>query len=345
MRLPSLFRIALHHDYSRDGFCHGLELVPSPATKVMMERMGILLKMRDGKYEVIAEAFEDSNEIRYLPTGNFRFTFFLVLKDALFFNCTDIPLSVVHLFPSFSNFNKKDADPLLLHNSETVTAEDMLEKIPLHGTLPVAEEGNAIIRNEAGEIVFETAVSGKSMVYDLAEEGNGKYSMELNEKPAGNFYACNLPFGMTVRGAIEIWQHPDVSSAAKFLNADNTVATKEYKVHFASRKTYWNYFLTGNALSRYESLAITDNKRGIFFTGPQETKLFDGKNGMLFTSPEPIFLKEAGGSAFQLRRNCVEGGNAGFPVIERLPMANPEILLQSTKGNEKEVYSEIIVYL
>ncbi|MEO5641890.1 MAG: hypothetical protein ABIQ40_00455 [Bacteroidia bacterium] len=345
MRLSSLFRIALHHDYSRDGLCHGLGLIPSPATKAMMEKNGMMLKMRDGKYELVAESFADNNEVRYLPIGNFRFTFFLVLKDALFFNCTDLPLNAVHLFPSFSNFNKKDVTPLLLHTAETVTAEDLLEKIPLHGSLPVSEEGKAIIRNEAGEIVYETNATGKFLSYDISQEGNGKYSLELNGKPAGNFYACDLPFGMTIRGAIDIWHHTQVASAAKFLNEDNTVATKEYKVHFASRKTFWNYFLTGTALSRYQALAITDSKREVFFTGPQATKLFDGKEGLLFTSPQPLMLKETSGSSFQLRRNCEEGGNAGFSVIERLPMANAEILLQGTSGNEKEVFSEIIVYL
>lgn len=345
MRLPSLFRISLHHDYSRDGFCRGLELVPSPATKVMMEKMGMLLKMRDGKYEVLAESFGNTDEIRYLPAGNFRFNFFLVLREPLFFNCTDIPLSAVHLFPAFSNLNKKEAAPLLLHNADAVASEDMLEKISLQGTLPVAENGKVIIRNEANEIVFETEATTPLISYDLTEEGNGKYTMELNGKIAGTFYACNLPFGQTIRGAIDIWHHPQVASSASFLNADNTVATKEYKVHFASRKTYWNYILTGNALSRYQSLAITDTKREVFFTGPQQAKLFDGKEGVLFTSPEPLFLKEANAASFQLRRNCEEGGNAGFPVIERLPMANPEILLQHTKGNEKEIYSEIIVYL
>ncbi len=345
MRLPSLFRIALHHDYSRNGFCRGLELVPSPATKAMMDKMGMLLKMRDGKYEVLAESFDNTNVIRFLPPGNFRFNFFLVLRDPLFFNCTDLPLSTVHLFPVFSNMNKKDAAPLLLHNSVAAAAEDMLEKISLHGTLPVAENGKAIIRNEADEIVFETQATTPLISYNLTEEGNGKYTMELNGKIASTFYACNLPFGQTIRGAIDIWHHPQVESYASFLNADNTVATKEYKVHFASRKTYWSYILTGNALSRYQSLAVTDTKREIFFTGPQEAKLFDGKEGVVFTSPEPLLLKEAGSVSFQLRRNCVQDGNAGFPVIERLPGANPEILLQHTKGNEKEIYSEIIVYL
>jgi hypothetical protein len=344
MNFSPLFRIKLLHDYSRDGLCYGLELVPSPGTRAMMEKMGFMLKLHDGKYQLITEVIGGNNEARFLPPGNFRFNFFLVLKNPLFFNCTDLPLNALNRFPAFSNFNKKENSPLL-HASETVAAEDLLEQIPLSGTLPVSEEGKAILRNEAGEIVYEGNTGKSSFAYSLSAEGNGKYTLEVNGKPSGNFYACNIPFGMTVRGAIDIWHHSAVAPSADFLNTDSTIATKEYEVHFGSRKTYWNYFLTGNALSRYQSLAITDPKREVFFTGPQSTKLFNGTEGVVFTSPEPLYLKEANDVSFQLRRNCVQGGNAGFPVIERLPTANPELLLQPVKENEKEIYSEIIVYL
>jgi hypothetical protein len=343
MKFSSLFRIALRHDYTRDGFCHGLELVPSPGTRAMMEKMGMLLKMRDGKYELLAETIGE-NEIRFLPTGNFRFNFFLVLKDSVFFNSTDLPLSSLHRFPSFSNVNRKENVPVQLHDSATVTEENMLEVIPLHGKFPSKEDGKAIIRNEIGEVVYEADVTSSSF-YDLAQEGNGKYSFELNGKSAGAFYAYDAPFGMTVRGAIDIWHHSQLPAAAAFINAGGTVATKEYEVYFGSRKTYWNYFLTGNSLSRYQSLAVTDAKRELFFTGPQSAKLFNGKEGVVFTSPEPLYLKEANEVSFQLRRNCVQDGNPGFPVIERLPVANPGLLLQPEKGNEKGIYSEIIVYL
>jgi hypothetical protein len=345
MRLPSLFRIAIHHDYTRDGFCNGLELVPSPATKALMERSGMLLKKRDGKYEVLAEAFDNSSEIRYVPSVSFRLNFFLVLKDALFFNSTDLPLSASNRFPAFSNVNRKDSAPLLLHNTDRATAADLLEELPLHGNLPVAEDGNAIIRNEVGEAVYETNAVAPFLTYDLAAEGNGKYTLELNGKIVRTFYACVLPFGLTVRGAIDLWHHPQVATSAAFLNADNTVAVKEYEVNFGSRKTYWSYLVTGNALSRYQSLAITDAKRELFFTGPQPTKLFNGNEGVVFTSPGPLDLKETNDISFQLRRNCTQDGNAGFPVIERLPTATPNLLLQPEKGNEEAVYSEIIVYL
>ncbi|MDQ3112379.1 MAG: hypothetical protein M3R17_21060 [Bacteroidota bacterium] len=344
MRLPSLIKISLHHDYSRDGFCHGLELVPSPATKAMMEKNGMLLKMRDGKYEVIAESFNNSDEIRYLPFGSFRFNFFLVLKNSLFFNCTDLPLSAAHRFPFFSNAGTKSDTPLLLHNTEVVTSDDLLEEVTLHGKLPIAENGKAIIRNEVGEIVYEADAAAPFLSYDLSAEGNGKYTLELNGKQTHTFYACTIPFGMTVRGAIDIWHHPQILPAADFLNADSTVATKEYKVHFGSRKTYWNYLITGNALSRFQSLAITDAKRELFFTGPQPAKLFNGSEGVIFTSPEPLTIREANDTSFQLRRNCTQD-NAGFPVIERLPSAKPDLLLQPEKDNEKDIYSEIIVYL
>jgi hypothetical protein len=345
MKFSPLFRIALHHDYSRDGFCHGLELVPSPGTKSMMEKMGMLLKMRDGKYELLAETIGEKKEIRFLPPGNFRFNFFLVLKDSVFFNCTDLPLSALHRFPFFSNVNRKENVPVQLHNAALVTEEDLLEEISLHGKFPVAEDGKAIIRNEIGETVYEADVASPFFFYNLAEEGNGKYSFELNGKSAGTFYAYDAPFGMTVRGAIDIWHHSQLPAATNFLNADDTIATKEYEVYFGSRKTYWNYFLTGNSLSRYQSLAVTDAKRELFFTGPQSAKLFNGKEGVVFTSPEPLYLKEASEVSFQLRRNCVQDGNPGFPVIERLPVASPGLLLQPEKGNEKGIYSEIIVYL
>lgn len=345
MNFSPLFRIALHHDYTRDGFCHGLELVPSPGTRFMMEKMGVMLKIRDGKYELIAESSADYKAVRFLPTGNFHFNFFLVLKDSLFFNCTDLPLNALHRFPAFSNVNRKENSPLFLHASDTVTAEDLLDTTSLHGKLPVAEEGKAIIRNEAGEIVYEANATTPFFPFDLSREGNGKYTFEVNGKPSASFYAYDAPFGMTVRGAIDIWHHTQLSPSADFLNADDTIATKEYAIHFASRKTYWNYFLTGNSLSRYQSLAITDAKRELFFTGPQTAKLFDGKEGVVFTSPEPLSLRETSDISFQLRRNCVQDGNAGFPVIERLPAANPGLLLQPEKGNEKGIYSEIIVYL
>lgn len=344
MRFPTIFQITLHHDYSRDGFCHGLELVPSTSTKAMMAKMGMMLKMRDGKYELLAENIGNTSEVR-LPFGDFRFSFFLVLKDALFFNCTDLPLSSLSRFPFFSNLSKNTTSPLTLHASEKATGDDLIEKKGLTGNLPVAEDGKAIIRNEVGEVVFEANATKPLLEFNLSAEGNGKYVFELNGKPTTTFYACDVPFGMTVRGAIDIWYHPEVAPAARFMNEDGTVAAKEYEVHFGSRKTYWNYFLTGESLSRYQSLAITDTKREVFFTGPQDSQLFNGKKGLMFTSPEPLLLKEGSDVSFQLRRNCSQDGNAGFPVIERLPLATPDLLLQPEKGNEKGIYSEIIVYL
>jgi hypothetical protein len=345
MRFPTIFRIALYHDYSRDGFCHGLELVPSASTKAMMKRLGMILKVRDGKYEMLAETVGDEQEVRFLPTDIFHFNFFLALKNPLFFNCTDLPLSSLNRFPAFSNLNGNKKSPLFLHQSETAGADDMMEQISLNGNLPIFEEGKAIVKNEVGEVVYEMNAKPPVLPVHLSEQGNGKYTIELSGKRAGYFYACDISFGLTIRGAIDIWHHPQVPAEASFVNADGTIAAKEYEVHFGSRKTYWNYFLTGSSLSRYQSLAITDTKRDVFFTGPQEKKLFNGKEGLLFTSPEPLYLKEESENSFQLRRNCTQGGNAGFPVIERLPMANPELLLQPEKGNENGIYSEIIVYL
>jgi hypothetical protein len=345
MRFPTIFQVALYHDYSHDGFCHGLELVPSASTKAMMAKMGMQLKMRDGNYELLAESIGNTNEVRFLPAGNFHFNFFLVLKNPVFFNCTNLPLSVLDRFPVFSNFSNNTTAPTFLHPSENVTGDDLLQEISLTGNLPVAEEGKAVIRNEAGEIVFEADAKPPFLPLNLSAEGNGKYALELNGKPAGTFYVYAAAFGQTVRGAIDLWYHPQVPAAAQFMDANGNITMKKYEVHFGSRKTYWNYFLTGNSLSRYQSLAITDPKREVFFSGPQTKTLFNGKEGLLFTSPEPLYIREASDSNFQLRRNCTPDGNAGFPVIEHLPTANPELLLQPEKGNEDGVFSEIIVYL
>jgi hypothetical protein len=341
MKIATLFSIKIEHEYRSNISARGLSLVPAAETMRQLKRLGWIFSGQGGSYSVAAETNPDSSALRIPPPDKMALRFWFVCGDQFFANYTDLPETAGKKLLFFSNRNSTAENNFLLHTTTTAGAADIL---PLPVAQPVFEtpnEGDVVLRDAAGSIITKATATPPKTYPRLVTGDEGWCTSETGGEVSAPFYIGTPPMGMNVKGVAEIWYDSTLTGGQNYLDANSVPTGITYTIRFAARSVLWKYVITGRNLDDYTSLAVTDLKRTLFFTGPEQVTLISGSKALAFTSPAPIRFSDKQTASFQLRKNCVPDVSAGTPVIERLPHAVPELLQQS----DTNFYSEIIINL
>lgn len=341
MNFAAVFKISIQHDYHTDNSGRGLELVPTAETQRRLARCGWLFREQGGQYTLAAETENGTPALRVQPLPLHCLRFWLVVRDALFYNYTNLPATAVKNRLYFSNGHSTTSNALLLHPASEADEQVVLVAGDKQLTLETPDSGTLYLRDAAGTVLVEGAATAPKTTLTLPASEEGWCQIDYNGTLLPPVIVSNPPMGLPVKGLVEIWHDATKTGIENWVRPDGSAAGHEYVIHFGARSIYWTYLLTGAALENYQQLAITDARRSLFFDGPQPITLINGTAALSFTSPEPMRLQENSSTVFQLRRNCQPEGAAGTPVIDRLPRPKPDLL----HGAGNRQYSEIIVHL
>lgn len=129
-------------------------------------------------------------------------------------------------------------------------------------------------------------------------------------------------------------------------------ARNDITVNFASRATFWRYFIIDSVGLFDPFLFITDQEGDASFFTPeaQNLQLSDGNTAKVLTSTRPLFLQQRYSSIYQLNLLQHSESGAGRHVTLPLPYANATNInyekTTAADGTEKHrFYSDIYVYL
>lgn len=341
MKFAVLFSIKLEHEYRSNLSARGLSLVPTAETTRQLNRLGWIFREQAGSYIVAAEVRHDSSAVRIPPPDKMALRFWFVPGDQFFTNYTDLPEAAGKKLLFFSNRNSTAANNFLLHQQSSAGATDLLPLPVAQPVIDTPNEGDVVLQNACGSIISKTTATPPKTYPRLDTADEGWCTSETGGAVSAPFYIGTPPMGMNVKGVAEIWYDSALTGGQNYLDSNAVPAGITYTIRFAARSVLWKYVITGRNLDDYTSLAVTDLKRTVFFTGPEQVALISGSKALAFTSPEPIRFSDKPTASFQLRKNCIPQTSAGTPVIERLPHAVPELLQQSNTN----FYSEIIINL
>jgi hypothetical protein len=341
MKFATLFSIKLEHEYSSSLTARGLMLVPAAETARQLKRLGWIFREHGGNIVVGAEVSHSSAALRVPPPDKMALRFWLVLTDNLFANYTDLPETAGKGLLFFSNRNSTAANNFLLHTAATAGAADILPPPVAQPVLNTENDGTVVLRDAAGSNICQTPATPPKTYPRLTPADEGWCTAETGSTVTAPFYIGTPPMGLNVKGAAEIWYDSSLTGGQNYLDANAAATGITYTIRFAARSVLWKYLITGRNLDEYNALAVTDVKRNVFFSGPEQVALISGSKALAFTSPEPIRFSDKQTLNFQLRKNCIPQTSAGTPVIDRLPHPVPDLLQQ----NGSNFYSEIIIHL
>jgi hypothetical protein len=335
MKVVTLFSVSLTHEYFSNGGSF-VQLVPTAETQRVLKSFGWFVRTGNNNLLAAAETEADGS-LRFAPPADTVLRFWLDITDGRFVNYTDLPSSAAKQLLYFSNTGSNTTDATLLHEGAAATEANTIQPHTTRFATP--DEGTLALRNRSGSIVAQTASTPPHTVLPIHPTAEGWHQPALNDTLLPPLCLGIQPMGLNAKGMVEISLATD--AAQPCITPDNKPAGTAYRIHFAARSVRWKYLVTGAGIDTYTQLAITDIRRTQFFTGPETTTLINGSKALAFTSPESIRFSDKPNGAFQLRRNCVPGGNAGTVVFDRLPRPAPDLL----HGSSAQYYTEIIVHL
>jgi len=113
---------------------------------------------------------------------------------------------------------------------------------------------------------------------------------------------------------------------------------RHYGIEFAARKTRWKYFLL-NELAK-KNLYISDSKNEVEFEKLNDSRRIGEKCAVVFRSTTALPLLENSHYRFQLKE--MNSGH-GRTLINRLPVASPDLVCLERLQNEEITTSEIFI--
>jgi len=352
-KYEQLCSVKVLHDYFKEGGAQGVEIAPDSMTTLRLKQYNLKFAQEGAGLVVGYGANSQGAAIAQL-TEPIKLTFWMKIKDQYFLNYTDIPYEFGDYVYHFTN---RDADKIEDEFANLSSDEFVkeIDKLPLAGAMldyrfdEPMEDVEVEVVNELGEVVYERSYSGMTSVcsVNLADEPAGKYTLLLDGLDEFSFYIA--PEGAKgVFGVIDIYIDPTDNGPFTLFNEDGSpVVRKEYKIHFQARAVKWKYIFmeTNPSNPQHSDYEVYDNTKGdteLYFTDVAETVLDNGTNAFVVKTENPIPFKEEQKERFKLR---TLRGKSGVEWITDLPSASAKFMLKVEKDGEKDVYSELIVYL
>ena len=258
IKYKALFDIELLHSFYNSGKTGDLQLLPTAACSLLIQRLGLryIPTNNGGKLfaKVTSSGGLDFMKQPLLPGTCFSFV--LHLSNNLFENFTAVSISKPrgqhYYFNNIGNNISAAGSPLLVSDTVTklVSDADLLPFISntfSYTHTNVAATQNGVLQFDNGEIL-EQSLNNQNNIFNFsfdlnkASGGRAKFLIEGVEKL--KFYAINTATTSGEYGMVDIFYDTSLNAAYQFQLADNSVETKHYKIAFGNRKTKWRYIIS-----------------------------------------------------------------------------------------------------
>lgn len=310
----TLLKLTLLHDYYINGFTPDFSIIPTAATKHLLEKNRLLFKTTETGFLIGG----DNLVMPVLPQllAEKKLSFFLILKNACFMNFTGLPLrsgskDIYYLNCALEGELQQPIETLALYPpvfTYSFTAAVNNPQIQVEDP-----KGNIHI----DEILEGSAGQQLSISIDLKGYTSGLYRFIVQGQPDENIYILDERRGGGIFGIAEIVL-PDFSG----FDPDMYQAS-QYQFLFNARSSAWEYYLLFSRDYTGHTLIMDDTVGGNTFTVTETPPNYEEGNRIVFTSVDDIAYSEV--SIKGIRLTISDGvvnrrySNLSGPVI-----GNPE---------------------
>ena len=345
IKYKALFTVQFTHTFYTSGLCPDLEIVPTAACAGLIRALGLHYLSSSSGGQVYAKvrtvAGVDIMQ-NALPEGT-RLSFLLRLKNTRFENFSNLnllkPAGNHYYFNNLANNLAADATPLLVSDAATKAVGDNDQLAFVSGSFAFSDSSTAASQTGKLEFVDRTEVEEKEIKnsnnvfnhnFDLQKHETGRTRFLIDGVEKALFYSIRPEEQAGVFGLVEIFYRATLPATYQFQNADNSIATKTYRIAFTARQTKWRYIITRKFNPAISSVTVgKTNGSAINFSllggTPAGTFIATSDNMLPFTEAPITGIKLS--------------DNTNKVIVANLP--NPPLNLIKTEG--AETYSDILI--
>lgn len=344
-----LFNIGFLNSFYSSGNCPDLTLTPTADCSRLLQSCGLRFINTDfggkvfGKAEKTGPANNPTFILKYPVPENTRFAFLIRSKNKTFetFSLTNLDRQKdkYYYFNNLVNNISTDNFPLLLSNTATKKVGDTDLLSLKSNSFSFAHINAAPVQTgelkltDCGEVLKQTLDNYNNnfnFSFDLAKISQGRITFSIEGNPQTSFYNLYPEEGRDFFGIVEIFHRSALPGTYRFLENDNAVAAKSYKIAFASRSTRWRYLITKKFNPDIISVSVQKTSNPAIGFNPQ-TVLPTGQ------------LSVASSNAVDLKEETVKGielkDQANKTIIRHLP--NPSLTHLKKEG--ADLFSDIFI--
>ncbi|GAB5417900.1 MAG: hypothetical protein Crog4KO_23520 [Crocinitomicaceae bacterium] len=338
-----LLQLSVLHDFYDGGIDPGIQIVPTPATKQLLNNYRMITRVNQGKLQIAAEvnATDDGVTLQEHLQSPFEMVFTLQFRDAYWVNYTaQLPDEGKKYFFTNRNHSEED-DHTNLHAELRVSESDQIKMLS-NTTLTYPNETEVTLvrkglKEEDRSAAIKTVQNKKYINTQNLEEG----LYEINEN--GNATTVFITGAENMHGIFHLLVDPSSNDFAPVLDENWTLQSPDFTAHFKNRSTRWCYYFTKSNLEHLEGLQITNGTEETYFGKPEDTMGPNGKSMIRIASNEPLEITSKPTQHLQLKKNMnIENRSEGV-VIDRLPVPNKENLYRV--GKDGSILTDLFINL
>lgn len=344
-----LFSIEFLHDFYSSGKCPDLQLAPTADCSRLLQSLGLrfIPSTFGGKVFGKADRTGPVNNpqfiLKYPVPENTRFSFLVKPINKTFETFTqtnpDRPKGSYYCFSNLVNNVSADSLPLLVADAGSKKVSDN-DLVPVKsGSFSFTHNSNEATRTgrlestHNGEALEQTLNNNGNKFhfsFDLAMIAQGRLRFSIDGTPQTSFYNLYPAEGKDFFGIAEIFHRSALPDSHRFLQNDNSIATKSYKIAFANRSTRWRYLVTKKFKTGVTGVSVQKSGGSPIGFNPQVV-LPSGQFSV--SSSAAIPLKEEPVTGIVLK------DQANKTIIEHLP--NPAMTHLKKEG--ADFFSDILI--
>ncbi len=344
-----LFSIEFLHEYYSSGKCPDLQLLPTAECGLLLQSLGLRFIPTIfggkvfGKVDKTGPVNDPQFILQYPVPENTWFSFQIKIINKTFETFTqtnfDRPKDSYYYFSNLVNNVNTDNFPLLVSDAGTKKASNNDLVTIKSGSFSFTHNSNEATRTgrlestHNGEVLEQILRNNDNRFhfsFDLAMISQGRLTFSIEGTPQTSFYNLYPAEGKDFFGIVEIFHRSALPGSHRFLQTDNSIVTKSYKVAFASRSTRWRYLVTKKFKPGVTGVSVQKSGGTPISFNPQVV-LPSGQFSV--SSSAAIPLKEEPVTGIVLK------DQANKTIIEHLP--NPALTHLKKEG--ADFFSDILI--
>lgn len=365
-----LFSLSLQNSFYTNSQGLDFELRPTPPTQQKLNNGQSLMRSAGTGINVLVPT--DGTRagkplLAKFPKTDFDFYFFLDLKNTRFTNFTDSGLPAMGNAFFFNNLGANVSSTGELLEGGIPSAQQEIKLYGLQIAFPLltatTEASKALtVIDTWGNVVYsdELDVGISTATIDLRGEGEGWYSVALNNVNQGTFFATELNFQDRPFAIFQIANLAKDGQTGLMVNPDRTLVKRDYSCTFTARSTTWNYIVldpngqgyvpesvAGQVVNNEnpKSLSIIDESDEVVCDFIGLTEMPGGTMGLNFKSKTELALQSRPPQRFKLISAEEDDLTDAQTLIDPLPAATIASLQVVIESNTIQYHSQIHIYV
>lgn len=331
-----LFSIEFLNSFYSSGKCPDLHIVPSAECQRLLSALGLrfIPTVYGGKLFGKVDKAGPANNPEFILKNpvpeNTRFLFFVKIINKGFetFSQTNLERNGnrYYYFNNLVNNTSADNFPLLVANTSTkkVSDADLIQvksgTFSFTHTNPVPTQTGTIELTDTGEKLEHLSENNNDRFdfsFDLAKISQGRVSFSIEGNPMAGFYNLHASEGKDFFAIVEIFHRQALPGSYRFIENNDAVTSKNYRISFGNRSTRWRYLVTKRFNQGITAVSVQKNGSNPISFNPHEV-LPGGQFSVASSAPIPLKEETVTGISLKDQTNKTIIGNLPNPAFTHL---------------------------